>query len=476
MKHQSWSASFPAVLPCYSKTQPIWVITCLALGLLLLFFLKPSVTTQAFSHQVEQPLSTLPAAPHLTGSPSEPGFAITLAPSTTLTVTLTPTSTPNPPPPAYLPLLMHSYPLPQPDTPLVDLLLCDSSNRTIPNDIPQGAFGEIILTDSRLIVDLDVYLHIDHTKVGDLKVFLQHEDTGKRVVLVDRPGYPERYFGCSGRNLIAVLDDQASQAVEGKCAANNPSISGSFQPQSALSGFNGDPLGGTWILNVSDHSEDDSGTLRQWCMDVTVTERMPLQTPTPPPLSLPDEARIIGISGRNQALPLDCESRSAVDLAGYFGRFIPELTFFYNLPSSDNPDKGFVGNVYGAWGQIPPYPYGVHAAPVADLLSSYGLNAAARRYLSWDEVRVEIAAGRPVQVWVIGNSSGTMPGRFYPVYYTPPDGQFTVVSPYEHTVIVIGYTENSVTLLDGGAIYNRSLDQFLDSWSVLRNMAIMIAQ
>jgi hypothetical protein len=48
----------------------------------------------------------------------------------------------------------------------------------------------------------------------------------------------------------------------------------------------------------------------------------------------------------------------------------------------------------------------------------------------------------------------------------------TVVTPYEHTVIVSGYTQDTVTYLNGGNFYTRTINRFLDSWSVMRNMAI----
>jgi len=58
------------------------------------------------------------------------------------------------------------------------------------------------------------------------------------------------------------------------------------------------------------------------------------------------------------------------------------------------------------------------------------------------------------------------------VWYTASDGEQTLVAPYEHTVIVIGYTPATVTVLDGGQVYARSLDLFLRSWGVLGNLAI----
>lgn len=188
------------------------------------------------------------------------------------------------------------------------------------------------------------------------------------------------------------------------------------------------------------------------------------------PAELPASAYISGVVGHKQSLPLSCESRSAADLAAFWGISISETSFFNALPKSDNPDKGFVGDVYGAWGQIPPNPYGVHAKPVAKLLRQYGLNAEARLGMSWKDLRTEIAEGRPVIVWVIGAVwSGT------PVTYKPSDGEKLTVAAYEHTMILIGYDENYVYLIDSGsgASQTHPIDNFRASWGVLGNMAIV---
>ncbi len=194
----------------------------------------------------------------------------------------------------------------------------------------------------------------------------------------------------------------------------------------------------------------------------------PLPTPSPSHTPPQPKAHIIGIRGDYQSLSLDCEARSAVDWAAYFGVQIDELEFFDRIPQSDNPDMGFVGSARGRWGQIPPQPYGVHAEPVAALLRTYGLDAQAVRNLAPDALRAEIASGRPVIVWVVGHvSSGT------PVYYTTPDGQRVLVANFEHTVIVTGYDEYGVSILDGGQTYIRRWSDFERSWAVLGNMAIV---
>jgi len=167
-------------------------------------------------------------------------------------------------------------------------------------------------------------------------------------------------------------------------------------------------------------------------------------------------------------LPLDCESNSATDFARYFGVNIDELDFFYGLPVSDDPETGFVGSVWGP-ASLPPYGYGVHSGPVSAMLRAYGLNAWERRGMSFDELKSEIASGRPVMVWVIGS---VLPGA--PVSYTASSGATSTVAYLEHTVIVIGYDSSSVTILDADMLYTRSHSQFLSSWGVLNNMAIVV--
>lgn len=195
----------------------------------------------------------------------------------------------------------------------------------------------------------------------------------------------------------------------------------------------------------------------------------PTLEPTPTP-SVPEKVLITGIYGFPQNFNLSCESRSAVDLARYFGFNISELEFLKGLPVSDNPEKGFVGDVTGLLGQIPPNPYGVHAIPVAERLREYGLNAIPRKGMSFSELQAEIAAGRPVIIWAI---SWLQDG--VAVEYTASDGEKTIVAPFEHTFIVIGYSDSHVTVLDNEKVYRAPTKRFLRSWKVLGNMAVMIA-
>ena len=206
----------------------------------------------------------------------------------------------------------------------------------------------------------------------------------------------------------------------------------------------------------------------------TITNtRKPRPTHTPGPTHTPAppaEASVEGVVGHAQLYTLDCEARTAVDLAAFFGVVIDEKNFLRKLPKSDNPEDGFVGDFHGPTGQLPPRSYGVYSKPVAAVLRDYGMQAHAKKDFAWEYLQAEIAAGRPVMVWIIGN---TWPG--YAVDYTTHDGQTTYVANYEHTAIVTAYDETTVTILDGRITYRRTLKEFQQSWGVLHDMAITVS-
>lgn len=185
---------------------------------------------------------------------------------------------------------------------------------------------------------------------------------------------------------------------------------------------------------------------------------------------VPNEAYVSGVVGHAQIFSLSCEARSAADWAAYWGVSINEVQFLESLPRSDNPNEGFVGDPNDVWGYIPPSSYGVHADPIARALRNYGLDAHAGYDLSWSEVQLEIAAGRPVIVWVIGSIWAGTPRQI-----ETEDGQSVTVANNEHTMILIGYSETQVQLVDAltGYTMTHSLDNFLTSWAVLGNMAVV---
>ena len=379
-------------------------------------------------------------------------------PTYTRTPTVTPTSTPTPTSPAP-----------------VNILYCDDNTSpiNIPDDDINGINDEISISDNRLVVDVSPYINISHSWVGDLVVTLTNQNTGESVTLVDRPGVPNSANGCSNNDIIAILNDGAAQSIENKCAFAPRAISGIYLPNQALNTFSGNSVTGIWKLNVSDRYPSDIGTLNHWCLQARISDVMPSPTPTPTPANLPSSAYVFGMSGQDQQLPLDCESRSAVDWAKHYGFTIDEFQFLYALPVSDDPEAGFVGNPDGVWGNIPPNDYGVHALPISLQLQEYGVPATSYRSFRWDDLRAEIASGNPAIVWIIGGSSYSLVNGI-PYFYTASStGNTTIVAPYEHTVILVGYSPTDVTVLNGSRLIDVPLDQFLDSWSVLQFQAVL---
>lgn len=186
--------------------------------------------------------------------------------------------------------------------------------------------------------------------------------------------------------------------------------------------------------------------------------------------ALPEEYYIWNIWGHRQYFDIGCEASAVRDWAGYFGVEIHESNFQFQLPASDNPDFGFVGSVTDPWGQVPPYSYGVHAYPVANLLrSAYGMNARGIKHFTIEQLKQEIAANRPVIAWVIGNVVGGIP-----YLYTDKEGRQVIVAAYEHVVIVTGYSREKIRYMNNGRFYEIPLETFTNSWKVLENMVVVL--
>jgi subtilisin-like proprotein convertase family protein len=128
------------------------------------------------------------------------------------------------------------------------------NSRDVPKDIiDSGTFTSNLTLLSGLcdvVTDVNVSLNISHTWVGDLRVSLSHNSTGRTVQLYN--------IDCGDNdNLIAVFDDEAPVAAS--CPPN-----GTYQPAVPLTALDGINATGTWTLTVSDNATGDSGVLNSW--------------------------------------------------------------------------------------------------------------------------------------------------------------------------------------------------------------------
>jgi len=176
-----------------------------------------------------------------------------------------------------------------------------------------------------------------------------------------------------------------------------------------------------------------------------------------------------GLIGHPQEHNLSCESRSATDLAAFWGVVLAEDGFFRRLPKSDNPHRGFLGDVDLPPGSMPPSGYGVYVGPVAANLRSFGLDARARQEWSVDGLKAELAAGKPLIVWATYDMQ--LPGV---QTWVSSDGVTSAVVKWQHTFIAVGYDEEGLYLVDAydGVAKHFSYEVFVPAWDQLGRMAV----
>ncbi|MBK9018236.1 MAG: proprotein convertase P-domain-containing protein [Saprospiraceae bacterium] len=128
----------------------------------------------------------------------------------------------------------------------------------------------LTVTGGGFVDDINVTnLGINHSWVGDLQVELT-SPSGTTIELFAYPGGGQ----CSSDNVLVSLDDQATANNDdllNMCNVTSPAIVGNFQPQDALSSFNGEPIAGNWVLKVHDDANVDGGTLISWGLDLCST-------------------------------------------------------------------------------------------------------------------------------------------------------------------------------------------------------------
>ena len=146
-------------------------------------------------------------------------------------------------------------------------VFCIAPNLAIPD---QGTMtSNFNVAAPGTLSDLDVFVRITHTWVGDLRIELRNLTSGTTRQLIDRPGRPPG-FGCPGDDIEATLDDEAVLPVENQCVSPGPvSIRGTFTPPETLSAFDGQAIAASWQLRVQDQSPQGTGRLVEWCLIAT---------------------------------------------------------------------------------------------------------------------------------------------------------------------------------------------------------------
>ncbi|MEW5985077.1 MAG: hypothetical protein AB1791_00420 [Chloroflexota bacterium] len=197
------------------------------------------------------------------------------------------------------------------NVPSTSIVLCSTPNLAIPDFNNVGVIDTIVVTQTGVISDVNLYVNTEHTFVGDLVFTLQQVSTSFTAKVIDRPGAPASTFGCSGDNIDAWLDDEATDPVEDECAASIPAILGDFTPNEPLNTFDGQEVNGVWGLRVKDIVSDNTGTLVEWCVEIKVPAPEPVEYRAYLPMVQHPAA---GGLGQPQAQPARPDRQSAVPL------------------------------------------------------------------------------------------------------------------------------------------------------------------
>ena len=177
-------------------------------------------------------------------------------------------------------VIESTEPLPPPPPPLpVESGGITYESKDVPLEIkdPGTTASALDITDAYIIADVNVALSIVHPYLEDLSATLIAPD-GTSVALFTN-------IGDGGSDFKdTMLNDEAATPI----ADGSVPYMGIFQPEGNLSDFDGLNAKGTWLLEITDDSKLDVGTLICWsltidyvpvpiCQDVTVPAQKNLQ-------------------------------------------------------------------------------------------------------------------------------------------------------------------------------------------------------
>lgn len=128
------------------------------------------------------------------------------------------------------------------------------------------ATTSITVPSGGTINDIDVYLDISHTWIGDMDISLE-SPSATTINFAN-------LTGCGNvDNVDATFDDEAASPVD---CANIPN-GNTYQATTALSGFDGEDQAGVWTLSVTDVATGDPGIINNWAMEICI----PVSSPAP---------------------------------------------------------------------------------------------------------------------------------------------------------------------------------------------------
>ena len=250
----------------------------------------------------------------------------------------------------------------------------------------------------------------------------------------------------------------ALEAVAGQGSAPQQDIETLKQGQNALQ---------THLVSLESRL-DELMTLRDELIAVRDTLQKLETNSSPPQGESSLNPTSLGVPLYAQAHTLSCEAASVAMVAAFFGVPLSEQEVLEALPRHENPNLGYRGDIDGSPGGLSDY--GVHAAPIHEILTARGLRASVVEG-GLEDIRSALNAGHPLIAWITYNL-----WEQTPVAMELSDSSTVKMVPYEHVVVIEGYTDDGLWALDPYDDEREFLSwaDFERSWGYLDYMALEV--
>lgn len=143
----------------------------------------------------------------------------------------------------------------------------------VDSSCPATVIRTINVSDSYIITDLDVGIIFEHDFREDVEMTLESPD-GTRIQFA---------FLGAGINLNARFDDEETDRYQDDFSSHSVTATpyfDTFEPDIALSGFDGENVNGIWTLEICDNFSADDGTFRRFELFISGDYAEDLSFPT----------------------------------------------------------------------------------------------------------------------------------------------------------------------------------------------------
>ena len=145
----------------------------------------------------------------------------------------------------------------------------------VPDNVPAGVNVNLPVSGVGTVTDLNFRFDVGgacDATVGNTNAAMDHTFLGDLIFKLTAPGGPTVTFQAQNggqRDNICLTnfnDQGAFPSITTLSSVDGQIESGNFSPATPLSAFNGVNANGTWVLNVSDNANADTGSIRRFSL------------------------------------------------------------------------------------------------------------------------------------------------------------------------------------------------------------------